>query len=518
MRFDELPLQPSTKMALEAMGFEETTPVQEATIPALLEGKDLIAQAQTGTGKTAAFGVPLIEAAIKGKRGIVLTPTRELAKQVQRELQAIAHGSKVDVVCLIGGAHFGDQVKQLQRHPGAILVATPGRVVDHIGRQTLNLGSMGILVLDEADEMLSMGFADELAQVVAALPKERQTMLFTATMAPPIENLAKKTLSNPVTVRLAAGKGGAAASVQQCFALVAGRDRPAAIRRILEAEEPDAALLFARTRERVEELTGELKDLGAEALHGGMEQRARDSVMERFRNGRTHLLVATDVASRGLDVEEIGLVLHDEAATDPETYIHRIGRTGRAGRTGKSIVFLAPGRMHHLNAIQRLAGQLQRYEIPDAAAVAKMRTGRLVLELQAATPGEAAMSALVRARADGLSDGDVALRALEMLLATEQAAETVTESAPSGGPMALCLKVGAMDQVNPGNIVGTLANAGGLRGDQIGRINILPQISFVEIPSEEMERVCNALNNATLGGRRLMPRPAPDWQFKQQRR
>ncbi|MEA3191227.1 MAG: ATP-dependent helicase DbpA [Thermoplasmata archaeon] len=517
MRFSTLGLQEATVLALEAMGFEEATPIQEQAIPPLLLGRDIMAQAQTGTGKTAAFGIPLVEAARNGRRGLVLTPTRELAKQVQRELQAIAHGAPVDVVCLIGGAPFGDQVRALQRHPGAILVATPGRVVDHLQRQTLDLSKMAILTLDEADEMLSMGFAEELAAIVATMPSERQTMLFTATLTPPIERLARETLRDPLLVRIAAGKGGAASQVDQRFALVAGRDRPHAVRRILEAEEPEAALLFARTRERVEELAEALRDLGAEALHGGLAQPARDAVMERFRKGRTKLLVATDVAARGLDVEGIQLVLHDEAAPDTDTYIHRIGRTGRAGRSGRSIVLLAPGRMHHLNAIQRVAGRLERYDVPDAAAIAKLRTGRLVLGLQAAAPGAAAQAAIARARADGMADDAIALAALELLLARDEPAAADAAPAPPSR-MAICLKVGAVDQVGPGAIVGTLTHIGGLRGEDIGRIDILPQISFVEVPSAEVPRLCDALANATLGGRRLWPRPAEDWKFRMPQR
>src|ERR1041385_138872 len=339
MHFNELPLSAPVQSALEAMGFEEATPVQAETIPLLLAGTDLVAQAQTGTGKTAAFGIPLVEAARSGRRGLVLCPTRELAQQVQRELQAIAKGSPADVVCLIGGSSFGEQVLALKHHPDAILVATPGRIVDPLGRGTLDLGAITLLVLDEADEMLSMGFADDLEAIVAALPTARQTMLFTATLAPVVDQLARKALKDPVTIR-AGARGATAALVQQLYAVVGGHERTEAVRRILDVEHPKAALLFCRTRERVEQLGQELKALGPEVLHGGMDQRVRDAAMSRVRGGRTKLLIATDVAARGLDVEDIELVLHDEAAADVDTYIHRIGRTGRAGRSGRSILFL----------------------------------------------------------------------------------------------------------------------------------------------------------------------------------
>ncbi len=514
MRFDELPLHEATQRALEAMGFEESTPIQEQTIPHLLEGRDIIAQAQTGTGKTAAFGIPLIEAARNGRRGIVLTPTRELAKQVQRELQAIGKGSPVDVVCLIGGAHFGDPVRALQRHPNAILVATPGRVNDHLQRGTLDLSGMSILVLDEADEMLSMGFQDELDAIVATIPKERQTMLFTATMPPAVAKLAKSGLNDPVQVQ--AGPKGAANTVEQTFAVVAGRDKPQAVRAIMEMENPAAALLFARTRQRVEELSEVLRPLGAEALHGGMGQPQRDAVMTRFRNGQTRMLIATDVAARGLDVENIELVLHDEPAGDVETYVHRIGRTGRAGRTGKSILFLGPGRLQRLKPIQRVAGQLERYNIPDDNALARVRMDRLMADLQEIEPTPAAEAAMAAAQEAGLSAHDIALRSLTWFL--DDSGSEEEEQIEAAQKVALAIKVGKMDDVHPGAIVGALTNAGGLRGEDIGRIDILPKMSVVEVPAQGIDQLCETLQRVKLSGRFLMPRIAEDWRFKAQPR
>jgi ATP-dependent RNA helicase DeaD len=301
--------------------------------------------------------------------------------------------------------------------------------------------------------------------------------------------------------------------VDQRFALVAGRDRAEAVRRILVAEEPTATLLFARTRERVEELAEALKPVGADALHGGLAQPARDAVMERFRKGKTKLLVATDVASRGLDVEEIELVLHDESAVDVETYIHRIGRTGRAGRKGRSILFVAPGKMHHLAGIQRVTGKLERYDVPDAAALAHLKLGRLVEELTSAVPGDAARSALTRALQMGMTTEDVALRTLEMLMVAESEPEQPNVLA-AAATSAISLKVGAMDNVGPGALVGTLCHVGGLRGEDIGRIDILPAISFVEVPAGEVPRLIDALAHATLANRRLMPRAADDWRFR----
>jgi ATP-dependent RNA helicase DeaD len=518
MRFDEMPLHAATLSALEAMGFEEATPVQAETVPLLLQGRDLVAQAQTGTGKTAAFGIPLVEASRAGRRGLVLCPTRELAQQVQREVQAIGKGSPVDVVCLIGGAHFGDQVRALKHHPEAILVATPGRIVDHLGRGTLDLGGIALLVLDEADEMLSMGFQEELEAIVAALPTPRQTMLFTATLAPNIERLARTALKDPITIR-AGDRGAAASSVRQGFALVQAADRAEAVRRILAVEQPKAALLFCRTRDRVEALGDQLKALNPEVLHGGMSQPVRDAAMQRIRSGRTRLLVATDVAARGLDVEDIELVLHDEAAADVDTYIHRIGRTGRAGRTGRSILFLPPSGMRRLQSIQRVAGKLERYDVPSDDTMARAEAQRVLADLAAAEPGTHAKAVLAEAERAGMDAREVALRALQRLVVPAQGLATA-EPAPAepGATIGLSLKVGAVDGLRPGDIVGLLVHEGALPSTAVGRIDILPHITVVEVPEAEATRLVGALHRSQFRGRRLLPRMAEDWKFKQNRR
>lgn len=506
--FTDLGLSDATLGALESMGFSEATPIQAETIPALLEGRDVIGQARTGTGKTAAFGVPLIEAARNGRRGIVLTPTRELATQVQKELQAIGKGSPVDVICLIGGAPFHTQSQAIRRHPQAIIVATPGRVCDHLGRGTLNLQDIDIFVLDEADEMLSMGFQDELDTIVAAMPKERQTVLFSATLAPAIEKLAKKALHDPATIRMGQG---AAPDVRQGYCVVSGRDRIEAIGKILEAESPRATLLFCRTRARVEELVDALSHIKAEALHGGMGQPVRESVMRRFREGKAQLLVATDVAARGLDVNEIDLVLHDEPAGDSETYIHRMGRTGRAGRSGTSILFIGPGKQHRLNNLKRVAGKIEQYTLPNEQEMGRIRSRRVVENLTQHEPGDAAMAAFRSAIESGMDAQDIALRALEGLMTKEAAPEPEPTRA---GPSALALKVGTMDQVHAGAILGVLTNAGGLRAEDVGRIDILEKMSVVEVPEDQVPRLIESLGRVRLSGRPLLPRQAEDWRFK----
>ncbi len=520
MRFSELAIHPSTLSALEAMGFEEATPVQAESIPLLLAGRDLMAQAQTGTGKTAAFGIPLIEASRAGRRGLVLCPTRELAQQVQREVQAIGKGSPVDVVCLIGGANFYDQVKAIKHHPDAIYVATPGRVVDHLGRGTLDLGQVSILVLDEADEMLSMGFEEDLETIVAALPMPRQTMFFTATLGRETEALARKALHDPATVR-AGAKQAAASSVEQLYTVVKASERVDAVRRILAVEQPKAALLFCRTRERTEELGAQLKALSPEVLHGGMEQRVRDAAMARLRSGRTRLLIATDVAARGLDVEDIELVLHDEAAADVDTYIHRIGRTGRMGRPGRSILFLPSTGERRLHSIERVAGRIGFYQVPNDAAMAAAQAQRVLGELNDIVPGAGAEAILSEAERSGMDLRNIALRALERLFGAHPAPAGGQSAAPEpdvASTIAISLKIGAVDGLRPGDVMGMVINEGGLEAGAVGRIDILPNITMVEVPEAAATHLIGALHRAQFRGRRVLPRLAEDWKFKPVRR
>ncbi len=509
MRFADEPFSDPVKAAVEAMGFTEATPIQTGAIPPLMNGRDVIGQAQTGTGKTAAFGIPLIEAASTGRRGLVLAPTRELAKQVQQELQAIGKGSPVEAICIVGGAPFRDQLRALERHPNAIIVATPGRIVDHLGRGTIDLSDVSLFVLDEADEMLSMGFQDELDAIIETLPQERQNVLFSATMAPAVERLARKTLNDPVTVRAAHGP---APTIRQCHVQVAGRDRVDAISRILEAEDPTSVLVFARTRARVDDLVDQLRPMGADALHGGMSQPVREGVMRRFRDQTTRILVATDVAARGLDVETIDLVLHDELPTDVDTYIHRIGRTGRAGREGTSIILVTPGKLRRMAPFERVAGNIARYTVPDDEAIAAARATRLVDEVRAIQPSDAAREAMATLLSSGLTAQEVGERVLESMLGRQP--ETAAPEPNSGETTGLALKVGHMDQIHPGSLVGLLTNAGGLPASAVGRIDILEKMSVVEVPRADIERVCEALARARLSGRPLLPREADDWSFR----
>ena len=392
--FPALGLSDTLLSAVTALGYEEPTPVQRATIPILLDGRDLLAQAATGTGKTAAFALPMIQRvterdprpADKKQRaaaptgGLVLVPTRELAMQVSEAIHKYADGTGVIVVPLYGGAGMDQQIRALAR--GAhIVVATPGRALDHIRRKTLRLDGIHVLVLDEADEMLDMGFAEDIEQILDATPATRQTALFSATLPARILKIAERHLRTPERVNIAADKSAAGAlpRVRQIAYVVRRDQKPAALDRILDMEHPRTAIVFCRTRLAVDTLVETLNAHGyrAEALHGGMQQRQRDAVMNRVRAGKTDLLMATDVAARGLDIEHVSHVVNYDLPADPESYVHRIGRTGRAGRIGTAITLADPREHRLLRTIERFTKQ--KIDVHPVPTVKDLRARRLEL-------------------------------------------------------------------------------------------------------------------------------------------
>ena len=362
--FSALGLSDTLISTLTALGYEEPTPVQRETIPLMIDGRDLLAQAATGTGKTAAFALPIIQALAdkSGKRqtcGIVLVPTRELAMQVSEAIHRYARGTGISVVPLYGGSSMQQQIRALERGTD-VVVATPGRALDHIRRKTLKLGAVRILVLDEADEMLDMGFAEDIETIFQETPDTRQTALFSATMPARILKIAERHLKKPQRVTIAREKTavGKLPRIRQVAYIIRRAEKPAALDRILEMEDPTSAIVFCRTRLEVDTLTETLNAHGyrAEALHGGMEQRQRDAVMNRVRSGKTDLLVATDVAARGLDIEQITHIVNYDVPAAPESYVHRIGRTGRAGRAGVAVTFVDWRDMHRWKLIDGALG------------------------------------------------------------------------------------------------------------------------------------------------------------------
>ncbi len=356
-QFKELGISDLTIRALSDMGFEEPTPIQAQAIPILLTGKDLLGQAQTGTGKTAAFGIPLLENIGNSSGaifGIVLTPTRELCIQVAEELNKLGQFSHVRTLPIYGGQDIQRQIKSLQRKP-QIIVATPGRLMDHMNRRTIKLTDIKMVVLDEADEMLNMGFIEDIEKILSATPDSRQTLLFSATMPRQIQNLSQRFLKDPALISIKS-KEVTVPLIEQYYMEVLDRQKFDVFCRLLDIQSPELSIVFGRTKRRVDELTEGLKKRGysAEGIHGDLTQAKRDSVLRQFREGIIDILVATDVAARGLDVSGVTHVYNFDIPQDPESYVHRVGRTGRAGQTGLAMTFVIPRELDHLRSIERL--------------------------------------------------------------------------------------------------------------------------------------------------------------------
>ncbi|WP_243643124.1 DEAD/DEAH box helicase [Thermolongibacillus altinsuensis] len=340
--------------AISKMGFEEATPIQAATIPLSLQNRDVIGQAQTGTGKTAAFGIPLVEKIDMNNdavQAIVIAPTRELAIQVSEELYKIGSTKRVRVLPIYGGQDIERQIRALKKHPH-IIVGTPGRIIDHIQRKTLRLQHVHTVVLDEADEMLNMGFVDDIEAILGHVPRERQTLLFSATMPEPIRRIAERFMQNPELVRVKA-KEMTVPNIEQYYIEIQEKKKFDTLTRLLDIQSPELAIVFGRTKRRVDELAEalNLRGYAAEGIHGDLSQAKRLSVLRKFKEGSIDILVATDVAARGLDISGVTHVYNFDIPQDPESYVHRIGRTGRAGKTGIAITFVTPreiGQLHHI--------------------------------------------------------------------------------------------------------------------------------------------------------------------------
>ncbi len=442
--FASLGLADALAKAVAALGYEEPTPIQREAIPVLLSGTDLIGQAGTGTGKTAAFALPLIQrlqshrpATRGGARGLILVPTRELAMQVAEAVHKYAKRTTLIVVPLYGGAPMDQQIRALRR--GAdIIVATPGRALDHLRRQTLNLDTLEVLVLDEADEMLDMGFADDLEAILHATPETRQTALFAATMAPRIASIAERHLKTPARIHIKSERrpAGKLPQVRQVAYVVSRAQKGYALGRVLEFEAPASAIVFCRTRIEVDELTDTLKShgYGAQALHGGMEQKQRDRVMHLFRQEKADVLVATDVAARGLDIAHVSHVINYDIPTSPEVYVHRIGRTGRIGRQGVAITLVDPREQRALRAIEALTKQ--KIDIATLPTVAALRTKRLdvtraALQERLVAGGLDEMRTLVESLAHTFEMVDIAAAAVAMI---HQEGNAATQVEPTAAP------------------------------------------------------------------------------------
>jgi ATP-dependent RNA helicase DeaD len=568
--FADLNLPAPILKALKDVGYETPSPIQAATIPLLMEGRDILGQAQTGTGKTAAFALPVlsrIDVKNPAVQALVLAPTRELAIQVAEAFQSYAaHMKNFHVLPIYGGQAYGPQLSALRR--GAqVVVGTPGRVIDHLDKGTLDLSQLTTLVLDEADEMLRMGFIDDVERILQETPETRQTALFSATMPPAISRIAKTYLREPKEVTVAA-KTTTATNITQRYWLVAGLQKLEALTRILEAEPFDGMIIFARTKLGTEELASKLQARGfaAAAINGDLAQQQRERTIEQLKNGKIDILVATDVAARGLDVERISHVINYDVPSDPESYTHRIGRTGRAGRSGDAILFITPRERGMLKAIERATRQpvaqltlptikavndvriakfkdqigealaaggldmfrslIEEYErehnvpaIDIAAALARMSRGDEPLllekpdrepkpewkereprpEFRDERPARAGRESFARESFGDPRGGD------------ERPARPAREGfkkervmrAPEQGMATYRIEVGHANSVKPGNIVGAIANEGGIPSKEIGRIEIYDDYSTLDMPADLSPDLLQHLQKVWVAGRQL---------------
>jgi ATP-dependent RNA helicase DeaD len=542
--FEDLGLRPELLGALSALGYEEPTPIQQEAIPPLVEGRDLLGQAATGTGKTAAFALPILQrmTAHRTERppvALVLVPTRELAVQVSEALHRYGRELGARVLPVYGGAPIVRQLRSLESGVD-VVVATPGRALDLLNRGSLQLGEIATVVLDEADEMLDMGFAEDLEAILDETPETRQTVLFSATMPRRLDALARRHLSDPVRITIAREKApaGEAPRVRQTAYVVPRAAKPAALGRILDIEAPTAAIVFCRTREEVDSLTETLNGRGyrAEALHGGMSQEQRDRVMGRLRGGTAELLVATDVAARGLDIEQLTHVVNYDVPSAPESYVHRIGRVGRAGREGVAITLAEPREHRMLKTIERVAGA--PISVQTVPTVADLRNRRLQLT-QAGLRESLLTDDLDRFRVvvETLTDEfdlmEVALAAIKLAHEAGGAADDDEEipqvtfrpdsgkrpdargaraDAPrarraSGGPAArLFVGAGREAGIRPGDLVGAITGETGLTGRDIGAIEIHQRFALVEVPESAADEVIGALKSTMIKGRKATVR------------
>ena len=534
--FADLGLRPALVDALGKLGYEEPTPIQAEAIPTVLAGRDVLGQAATGTGKTAAFALPILERLADRPPGdepvaLVLVPTRELAMQVSEAFHTYGRPLQARVLPIYGGQPIGRQLAALHRGVD-VVVATPGRALDHLRRGTLKTDAIEVVVLDEADEMLDMGFAEELDEILESTPSDRQTVLFSATLPPRIGSIAARHLRDPERIRIAdaAPTAGEAARVRQAAYVVQRAHKPAALGRILDVESPTAAIVFCRTRVEVDELTRTLNGRGyrAEALHGGMDQEGRDRVMGRLRKGKADLLVATDVAARGLDIDHLTHVVNYDVPSAPEAYVHRIGRVGRAGREGVAITLAEPREHRLLKNIERLIGQ--KLAVEKVPTIADLRDRRM--ELLLATMREALLDeegldhyrVVVGTLTDEVDAVQVALAALK--LADEATSGPVEEddipdvslepkakpkvfkgAKPSSpGKVRVWVNAGRVGRVKPNDLVGAFTGETNLRGKDIGAIEITENFSLVEVPAESVDEVVSLMNGATIRGRKIKAR------------
>jgi ATP-dependent RNA helicase DeaD len=522
--FADLGLEPRLVAALESLGYEEPTPIQREAIPPLLAGRDVLGQAATGTGKTAAFALPMLqrlgtERGRLGVRGVILVPTRELAIQVAGAVHRYGRDLGVSVLPVYGGQSLGMQAKALSRGVD-VVVATPGRALDLMRRRSFVLEGVKAVVLDEADEMLDLGFADDLEAILEATPKTRQTALFSATLPQRIKGLAERRMRDPVRVAITSAPHRAGGAKLRQVAYIVGRaQKAAALGRVLDMEAPTSALVFCRTRSEVDELQESLAARGyrVDAIHGGLTQEQRDRVMKRFREGSADLLIATDVAARGLDIARLSHVVNYDVPASPEMYVHRTGRTGRAGRAGVAITLAQPREERMLRQIEKLTRQ--KIEIATLPTVADLNARRLDITRAAlreaiASGGLDPYRTVVKALAEEFEVLDVAAAAVKLAhepadTAAAEEADRPRDSAPDPaastgiGMARVFVGAGRTAGVRPKDLVGAITKGAGVAAAALGGIQIGDRSSVVEVRASEVKALIDGLRKTPLRGKKV---------------
>jgi ATP-dependent RNA helicase DeaD len=560
--FAALGLRPELLDSLSDLGYSNPTPIQSETIPLLLDGADVLGQAATGTGKTAAFALPIIHRIEPGRPGspvaLVVVPTRELAVQVCDAITGYGRGRRIQALAVYGGANIRDQIRRLERGVH-VVVGTPGRTIDLMKRRSLDLAAITTVVLDEADEILDMGFAEDIETILDSTPPARQTVLFSATMPARIKSIADRHQRNPIRIKVGLGKDAPANDlVRQTVYMVQHKHKSAALGRIIDIEAPESALVFCRTRKEVDELTAAMNSRGyrAEALHGGMDQIQRDRVMARLRDGTADLLLATDVAARGLDVDTLTHVVNYDVPAQPESYVHRIGRVGRAGREGVAITLAEPSAKGRLRRIERLVGR--KLDVATVPTVEMLRSRQLELTVaalreQIGTDDLDDYHRVIHELSDVAELRQVALAAIKLVhehrnpVANESFIPEVADAGWSSGrgnakrhdgnghrpgnrrpddrrgssrgegrhrsghangddTGFIYIGVGRRGQVRPGDVVGAIANETRLSGGDIGPIRIAEHYSVVGVPEASVGDVIKAINGTGLRGKRAKAR------------
>ena len=552
-KFEELQLDDRIIRAITEMGFEEASPIQAQAIPVVLEGRDMIGQAQTGTGKTAAFGLPLLQKVdpkVKKLQAVVLLPTRELAIQVAEELRRFAkfmHGIKV--LPVYGGQDIVRQIRAL-KDGTQIVVGTPGRVMDHMRRKTVKMDHVHTVVLDEADEMLNMGFLEDMETILSQLPEERQTLMFSATMPQAIADIAKKFQKDPVTVRVIK-KELTVPKVTQYYYEVKPKNKVEVMCRLLDMYSPKLSIVFCNTKRQVDELVQALQGRGyfAEGLHGDLKQVQRDRVMESFRNGRTDILIATDVAARGIDVGNVEAVFNYDIPQDDEYYVHRIGRTGRAGREGKAFSLVVGKEVYKLRDIQRYCKtKIIPQAIPSLNDITEIKADKILDQVQDIL-NDTDLTKIVniiekKLMEDDYTSLDLAAALLKMSMgddnediidnymparslddldsygrnsrgrdrgrtsgrrkgATDRAAVDYVLNGGEERMARLFINIGKSQRVTPGDILGAVAGESGIPGRLVGSIDMYDGYTFVDVPAEYAEDVLNAMSHARIKGKHI---------------